>query len=200
MTRQALTDRTGGERASVLDAELIAALGAGDPSALGTAYLEHKKAVLLATTRLVIDRSIAEDLAQETFMVLPQALKTFRGGCSLRTFVVSIAVNLARHHVRNTIRRRQALHRYAEIPELRVMPSPEQVLLQRQLGQSIVRALRQLSPEKQETFLLREYHEHTSLETAELVNAPEATVRTRVHHARRTLQQVLSQEGYERAA
>jgi RNA polymerase sigma-70 factor (ECF subfamily) len=200
MNRQAFTDRFSDESLRQKDALSIRAISRGVPEALGAAYIEHKKAVLAAITRLLIDRSVAEDLAQETFLLLPQALKNFRGGCSLRTFIVSIGVNLARHHVRNTVRREKSLVKYAQMTGLTKVVSPEQLLLQRQLGKSILRALELLSYEKQETFLLREFHEHSSLETAKMVAVPEATVRTRVHHARRTLQQALSIEGYERAA
>jgi RNA polymerase sigma-70 factor (ECF subfamily) len=200
MTWQIPSDRTDCGRAQREDAEIITALCAGDTEVLGEVYVAHKKAVLAVITRLVVERSFAEDLAQETFLLLPSALKGFRGGCSLRTFIISIAVNLARHQVRNTIRRRQSMVRYAQLPEMRFVVSPEQSFAHRQLGAAIVRALDRLSPEKRETFLLREYHEHSSLETAELVSAPEATVRTRVHHARKTLRAALVHEGYESAA
>jgi RNA polymerase sigma-70 factor (ECF subfamily) len=90
--------------------------------------------------------------------------------------------------------------RYAEGAESHDSDSPEKTLIQRQLGAAIQRALVRLSPEKQQTFLLREYHEHSSFETARMIAAPEATVRTRVHHARRMLRQALTNDGYESAA
>lgn len=182
------------------ESEIIQALCSSDPQALGRAYVEHRKAVLGVVSRLCHEPSAAEDLTQETFLLLPQALRGFRGGCSLRTFITSIAVNLARHHTRNQMRRRNALYRYIEAPELRLVPSPEQLLLQRQLGQAISDALAGLSEDKQVTFILRECEEHSSKETAELTRVPEATVRTRVHHARRVLRDSLAHAGYETAA
>jgi RNA polymerase sigma-70 factor (ECF subfamily) len=179
---------------------LVSALREGDPDALGKVYLEYRKAVRSTLCRMVADRSVADDLTQETFLLLPQAIQTFREGCSLKTFVVSIAMNLGRHHIRTTLRRRRVLSGYAELPELRLAESPEQLLARRQLGSTIVQALSRLSPDKQQTFMLREYHEYSSLETAQMTRAPEATVRTRVHHARRMLREALGHRGYENAA
>jgi RNA polymerase sigma-70 factor (ECF subfamily) len=200
MTRQHAIGRTDLDRPRREDTELVASLCAGDSEALGEVYLVHRKAVHSVIARIVVDRSVADDLTQETFLVLPQALKNFRGGCMLRTFITSIAVNLARHHTRTAIRRRLAITRFTEFPGSSPVFSPEQLLAQRQLGAVISQALSKLSPAKQETFLLREYHEHSSLETAQLTHAPEATVRTRVHHARRMLREALAHQGYESAA
>lgn len=200
MATEPTPSRTGNGQYRRDESEILAALCADDPQALGRAYMEHRKAVLAVVSRMCPEPSVAEDLTQETFLMLPRALRGFRGGCSLRTFVTSIAVNLARHHTRNQIRRRNALARYVESPDLRLMPSPEQLLLQRQLGHAIAEALALLSEDKQVTFLLRECEEHSSKETAEMTRVPEATVRTRVHHARRSLRESLASAGYETAA
>jgi len=200
MTRQLSSNRTSNGQTRRDETELIAALCAEDPEVLGRVYLEHRHTVLRVVGRMTIDPSVAEDLTQETFLMLPQALRGFRGGCSLRTFVTSIAVNMARHHTRNLIRRRNAIARIAEVPDLKLVSSPEQLLAQRELGDAISQALSRLSEEKQVTFLLRELEEHSSQETAQLTRVPEATVRTRVHHAKRLLRDCLSGAGYESAA
>lgn len=180
--------------------ELVSALREGDPDALEQAYVLYRKAVRGVLCRLVADSSVADDLTQETFLLLPQAIQNFREGCALKTFVVSIAMNLGRHHVRTTLRRRRVLCGYADLPELKLAESPEQLLARRQLGAAIAQALSRLSKDKQQTFILREYHEYSSLETAQMTCSPEATVRTRVHHARRMLREALGHRGYETAA
>ncbi|HLI16697.1 MAG TPA: sigma-70 family RNA polymerase sigma factor [Rhodanobacteraceae bacterium] len=50
------------------------------------------------------DRWLAEDLAQDIYCALWRALPTFRGQCSLRTFVARVATNRAISHVRRTAR------------------------------------------------------------------------------------------------
>ena len=200
MARQSSVSRTVLERNCSNENDVIAALTAGKSDVLGQVYVNHRQAALSVIARFIDDYGVAEDLVQETFLLLPRALQGFRGNCSLRTFIIAIAVNLARHHLRTTIRRQTALMRYAEGAESHDSDSPEKTLIQRQLGAAIQRALVRLSPEKQQTFLLREYHEHSSFETARMIAAPEATVRTRVHHARRMLRQALTNDGYESAA
>jgi RNA polymerase sigma-70 factor (ECF subfamily) len=192
--RQLPVDRTYFGRSLREECEIIAALRAGDTEAWGDVYRKHRKAAQAAATRVVLDQSIAEDLTQEAFLILPQALRGFRGQCSLRTFIVSITHNLARHQLRAQFRRRRALHGYAQIPETRVVFSPEQLLVRRQIGATITRALATLPAERQRAFLLREHLGHTASETARLTRALEPTVRTRVHYARQRLREVLSSE------
>ena len=141
MMRQLPVDRTCLIRPRLDEREVIAALRAGDIDAWGEVYRNHRKAAQSAANRIVLDPNIAEDLTQEAFLILPQALHGFRGDCTLRTFIVSITHNLARHHLRAHFRRRRAMAGYANIPETRVVLSPEQLMVRRQLGVTITRAL-----------------------------------------------------------
>ncbi len=59
--------------------------------------------------RLVGETAATEDLVHEVFVTLPKAIRGYRGDSSLRTFLISIAVNHARHHVRAAVRRRRAM-------------------------------------------------------------------------------------------
>src|SRR5690349_21308781 len=100
------------------DAEpsLAQRLRAGDVAAVGEAYELHSEAVRAFAQRLVGDRDAAEDLVHETFVTLPRAIRGFREASSLRTFLISIAVNHSRHYVRAAVRRRAAFERAALEP------------------------------------------------------------------------------------
>jgi len=95
---------------------LIERLRDADPVAVGEAYDEHHGAVRAFAKRLVGDPTAAEDLVHEVFVSLPGAIRRFRGDSTLRTFLISIAVNHARHHVRAASRRRAAMDRMALEP------------------------------------------------------------------------------------
>jgi RNA polymerase sigma-70 factor, ECF subfamily len=188
--------RTRSGRSQHGECEIIAALREGDSETLGEVYRDHREATHAVAARMILDASTAEDITQEAFLILPGALRGFRGGCSLRTFIIAIAVNLARHHERASFRRRHGMARYAKAPEIRAVLSPEQLMLQRQLGAAILQALAKLPTEKQTAFLLCEHFGHSSVEIAHLTRIPAATVRTRVHKARLSLREALSSEGY----
>ena len=53
----------------------------------------------------------AEDLVHEVFVALPRALRRFRGEGDLASFLLSIAANKARNHLRSAMRARAALQR-----------------------------------------------------------------------------------------
>lgn len=172
----------------------MARLREGDGAALADAYDAHAAAVLAFARRLVGDPGAAEDLLHEVFVTLPKAIRGFEGNSSLRTFLIAIAVNHARHHVRAASRRRAALDRFAREPEAS-LATPEQDALRVDLARVLSHALDCLPIEQRVAFVLCEVEERTSREAAEITGVPEGTVRTRVFHAKRKLREELERRG-----
>jgi len=175
------------------DAVLAANVAAGDLSALGKLYDEHHAAVR-AFARRLIDDAGAEDLVHDTFLTLPKALARWNGESALRTFIMGVAINHARHRVRSRSRFGFAIARFAREPE-RVERNPEEQSEQKRLAEMLRRALETLSFDHRTTFVLCEVEERTSVEAAEILGIPEGTVRTRLHHAKHKLRAVLIKEG-----
>lgn len=182
------------EQASEVEQDLALRLAAADPAAVGEVYDAHHRAVRAFASRLVGDAAAAEDLVHEVFVALPKAMRGYRFESSLRTFLISIAVNHARHHVRAASRRRAAMGRLALEPE-GTSSDPEQVQRRKELASLLTRALDALPLEQRVTFVLCEVEERTSREVAEITGVPEGTVRTRLFHAKKKLREELSQEG-----
>jgi RNA polymerase sigma-70 factor (ECF subfamily) len=180
--------------ASSAERELVARLRAGDLAALGAAYDAHHEHVRAFARRIVGEDAAAEDLVQETFLALPRAVARFRGDASLRTFIVSLAVNHARHHVRAAARRRAAVARFGREPPL-ASTTPADDAARAQLAAALLRALDTLPVEQRVAIVLCEVEERTSREAALITGVPEATVRTRVFHAKRKLVEALAREG-----
>jgi RNA polymerase sigma-70 factor (ECF subfamily) len=175
------------------DAEsLIARLGRGDPSAVGEAYDQHHAAVRAFAKRLVGDSSASEDLVHDVFVALPKAMAGYRGDSSLRTFLIGIAVNHARHHVRAAARRRNAFEKLGHEPSSSAA-DPEHDARRRELARHLTRALDELSLDHRVAFVLCEVEERSSREVAEIVGVPEATVRTRLFHAKKKLRVLLEE-------
>ena len=178
------------EDSSQDEQDLVARLVAADAAAVGEVYDLHHRAVRAFATRLVGDASAAEDLVHEVFVSLPRAMRGYRFESSLRTFVISIAVNHARHHVRSATRRRAAMGRLALEPEGNSQ-DPEQLQRRKELASLLTRALDSLPLDQRVAFVLCEVEERTSREVAEITGVPEGTVRTRLHHAKRKLREEL---------
>ena len=173
---------------------LVERVRRAEPQAVGQVYDEHHAAVRAFARRLVGDSAAAEDLVHEVFVSLPRAIRGYRGDASLRTFLISIAVNHARHHVRAAARRRAAMERLGREPA-RCGSDPEEHARRRELADALSRALDSLPLEQRVAFVLCEVEERSSHEAAGLVGVPDATVRTRLFHARRKLREALAEEG-----
>lgn len=172
---------------------LVVRLQRADASAITLVYQQHHAAVRAFAQRLVGDIEAAEDLVQDVFVALPGSIGRFRGDCALRTFLVSIAVNHAKNHVRSAARRRAALARLGREPE---PPSadPQRELERRELADRLMLALDALPLDQRVAIVLSEIEERTSAEIATIVGAPEGTVRTRIFHAKRKLREVLGEQ------
>jgi RNA polymerase sigma-70 factor (ECF subfamily) len=166
----------------------------GEPRAIGELYDLHHQAVRAFARRLVGEPSAAEDLVHEVFVALPSAMARYRGEGNLRTFLISMVINHARHHVRAASRRRAALQRLSLEPAAGGH-DPERIAQGSELAALLTRALDQLPLEQRVAFVLCEVEEKSSREAAAVAGIPEATVRTRLHHAKRKLRDLLNREG-----
>jgi RNA polymerase sigma-70 factor, ECF subfamily len=169
------------------------ALASGDLRALTQVYEEHHGSIRAFARRLVGDEA-AEDLVHDTFLTLPKAVRRWNGESSLRTFLIGIALNHARHHVRAAARRRAAMQRWAAEPSSQALSAPEQ-LDQRALSHLLILALDKLSFDHRTAFVLCEVEERPAAEVGALLGVPEATVRTRLFHARKKLRAILERRG-----
>jgi RNA polymerase sigma-70 factor (ECF subfamily) len=173
---------------------LVARLRRGEAEALAEAYDAYSAHVRAFAVRFLGDAMAAEDVVQETFVALGAAIQGFTGAAALRTFLVSIAVNRARHHVRAAARRRAATARLGEMPRA-PGSTPEDDLERVRLSALLSRALDRLPLDQRIAFVLFEVEERTSAEVATIVGASEVTVRARVWHARRKLRELLAKDG-----
>lgn len=175
--------------------DLVVRLQAGERSALAEAYDRHHAELRRFARRLVADDQASEDLVQDVFLALPKAIRRFEGRSTLRTFLVSVALNHCRHHVRAAARRRAAAERMArlEAPEPPVVPAER--WHQRQIAELVARGLDRLPLDQRVAFVLCAIEERSSHEAAALVGVSETTVRTRLLRARRKLQAFLAERG-----
>lgn len=179
--------------ASASESELVDGLRRGDAEALGRAYDAHHEAVRGFCRRLVGSSDAAEDLVHDVFVALPRAARGFEGRSSLRTFILSVAVNHARNARRATARRLSALERLHDEPR-RGSESPEEHDERRRLAELLSAMLDELSLDHRLAVVLCIVEERTSSEAAEILGVPEGTVRTRLFHARKRLRELFEKE------
>lgn len=118
----------------------------------------------------------AQDAAQETFLTAQKVLGKFAGRSDLRTWLFGIAHNECRRMARKRRLAPEPLPLFDEVSQ----PSEECALVDRE---ALRAAFAKLSPEHRHVVLLREVEGLSSEETARILDIPEGTVKSRLHHA-----------------
>jgi len=177
-----------------LEEEFLERVRQGDVDAIAMVYDTHHEALCSFAKRLLGDDHAAEDLVQDVFVVLPTIAHRLDEGCSLRSFLLGIAANRARHARRSWRRRLQFAERFEREP-IAPSESPEHLTERKGLATALARALEALPFDHRVTFVLREVEGYSAREVALSLKIPEATVRTRVFHARQKLRILLGGEG-----
>jgi len=168
------------------DEALLAATALGDVEALDELFHRFHVVIGAFLRRLVGADDTARDLVQETFLAARRSAPRFRGGSSVKTWIVGIAANLARHHLRGERRRRENYARYAgtlyEVPE-----PPDERLERAERLQEIAGALARLPREQLVALVMCDLEDVPGVEAARAVGVPAGTLWRRLHDARKAM-------------
>ena len=191
----AVAPATHGLAAMLVDAQeesLVDRLLGGEASAVAEVYDLHQAAVHAFARRLVGDAAAAQDLVHDVFIALPSAMRNFRGESSFRTFLLSIAVNHARHHLRAASRRRAAMDRFSNEVTHRSDEGPEHHAQRRDLARELSRALDALPLDQRVAFVLCQIEERSSVDAARIAGTTDGNMRIRLLRARQALRRALA--------
>ena len=164
------------------DAALVARARNGDDDAFRRLVERHQAAVARTVFGMLGSRDDADDVGQETFVRFHQALGSFRGESSVRTYLVRIAMSTALNTLRST-RRRELRFVSDESAIDQAVTAAEIVATDEGTAQRTRAALDALSPEHRAVVVLRLLDERGTKETAEILQVPEGTVLSRLSRA-----------------
>lgn len=155
-------------------------------------YHTHGKPVYRFLLALTGDEGQAEELLQETFYQAFLHIDRFEGRSSLYTWLCCIGKNA-------WLRECRRRSRYADTPyeELRLeasAPTPEEAMLRREQAQRLRQAVLELEDPQREVFILHAYGGLKLKEIAALHQKSESWARVTYFRARKTIQEVLSDE------
>jgi RNA polymerase sigma-70 factor, ECF subfamily len=166
----------------------IAGCCTGDPAAVAAMFSEHCETVERVISRLVGPTPDLEDLVQTTFIEAMRSIQRYRGEASTKTWITSIAVHVAQHHLRSGKMRRHAPLEL--VPEARVAstsPNPETQLDERRLSARLHAMLDKIPARQRIALVLFTIEGRSVEEVAALMGASKTTTRSRVYFARRAL-------------
>jgi RNA polymerase sigma-70 factor, ECF subfamily len=194
---------SGPEWARLSDQEVVLIARAGREAAYRELIRRYERPVFALLFRMVRDRELAEDLAQETFIKALNAIESYRPEFKFSSWIFKIANNAAIDHLRrrelDTLSLDGSPH--AETPEqmqataLQIgarQESPLDTVEAKELGGAIEQAIAQLRPEYRSCILLRHVEGRAYEEIAEILSLPLGTVKTYIHRARNELRQTLA--------
>jgi RNA polymerase sigma-70 factor (ECF subfamily) len=169
------------------EADLVARLRAGDEVAAHEFFDRYS-----ARIRRFIANSLgsaadeAEDILQETFIGLANALPFFRGDSSLFTFACAIAHRKVLSFIRTNARRARLLRAAPTTQDVNSQPAGA--------DREFSRALAELRPEYREVLLLKYVEEIGVSEIARILRLSEHAVESRLARARKVLRKSLKEE------
>jgi RNA polymerase sigma-70 factor, ECF subfamily len=185
------------------DQEVVLAARAGREAAYRELIRRYERPIFALLFRMVRDRELAEDLAQETFIKALNAIESYRPEFKFSSWIFKIANNAAIDHLRrrelDTLSLDGSPH--AETPEamqataLQIgarQESPLDAVEAKELGGAIETAIGRLRPEYRSCILLRHVEGRAYEEIAEILDLPLGTVKTYIHRARNELRQALA--------
>jgi RNA polymerase sigma-70 factor (ECF subfamily) len=185
------------------DGELASRIAAKDVAAVRLVTGRNNQRLFRAAWSILKDRSESEEAVQDGYLKAFDAIETFAGRSSLSTWLTRIVVNEALSRRSRARRRSQLLNQESVVvlEEYReklmagsVTQSPEKVLMRRQIAKLLETAIARLPDTFRPVFVLREIEGLSVEGTAEALQIPEETVKTRLYRARRRLQKELDPE------
>jgi RNA polymerase sigma-70 factor (ECF subfamily) len=175
------------------DDDLMRLAQAGLRSAFAVLVERHARRVVHACSRFVNDAHLGGELAQDTWVLVWQGREKYRADGGFVPWLIAIA----RNHCRNHLRRRPGVGSAAEtLPEEGERRSAGQLdeLLAEERRRRVRQALAELPVPMREALLLRFAEELRYDEMTDVLGTSETTLRSRVHHGLKMLKRKLKED------
>ena len=166
----------------------------GNEAAFAEIVCAYRTPVFNYVLRLTGDRANAEDLTQEVFLRVFQALPRFSLRCKFTTWLFQVTKNRVLDELRATERRPRAVVDLDDIPPLEVVDAPFERL---EAIDAVWRAVERLSVDLKMALLLRDVVGLSYSEIADSLEVTLSTVKWRIWKAREDVQLALAREGIE---
>jgi RNA polymerase sigma-70 factor, ECF subfamily len=196
VTGGASASRGGADLVDAADRDSVERTMGGDAQAFAGIVRRHGAALVAVCSRMVADRSLGEELAQEALARTYSSLGSWRGDGQFRHWLYRIAMNCCRDYIKAGARAERPAGDDGDEPFH--TRDPERELADRQLALELEAAIARLPPLYREAFVL--FHtenlgyEQIHAITGVSVNA----LKVRVHRARVMLKDALA--GVRRAS
>ncbi|WP_051481484.1 RNA polymerase sigma factor [Paraburkholderia nodosa] len=188
------------------DARIVRRIVAGDLAAFELLMRRHNRRLYRLARATLRNDAEAEDALQDAYLKAFRALAQFRGDAALATWLSHLVLNECLARKRREARRHNVMPIVPDCLDEEQMAfdmdpmhtrddsSPEQQVSRAEIRALLERKLDTLPVGFRTVFVLRTVEEMSIEETAQVLNIPEATVRSRHFRARNLLREALAEE------
>jgi RNA polymerase sigma-70 factor (ECF subfamily) len=177
---------------SVHDTVLIERLKSGSLQALHELYERHGKLVYRIALRITESQEDAEDILQDLFLGLPEAISSYEGRGKFEAWVGRVATRMALMRIRRASRRREVP--FETLAAAGKEPGTTADGGTRVDSVNLERALAQLSEMDRAVFVLKEVEGYAHSEIGATLGITRAASGVRLHRAKRELMKLLGHQ------
>ncbi len=178
-----------------IDQQLVERAQQGDKNAFDLLVSKYQRKLGRLLSRFIRDAGEVEDVTQEAFIKAYRALPSFRGDSAFYTWLYRIGINTAKNYLASMGRRVPTTTNYdseeAETfddgDQLRDLNTPENLLMSKQIAQTVNQSMDQLPEELKAAIVLREIEGMSYEDIARIMDCPIGTVRSRIFRAREAI-------------
>jgi RNA polymerase sigma-70 factor, ECF subfamily len=178
------------------EVQLLRRIAQGDEDAMAAFYREHGQIVLAQVLLVTGERTLAEEILQDTMLAVWRGAGSFRGESSARSWVIAIARRQTRDRLR--VRRLRVVDDAFLADQPGSDPGPEVMALDRAELAEVTAAIRELAAPHREVLGLAFGSGLSLPEVASVLEIPVGTVKSRLTAARTALGRILNEKGQNR--
>lgn len=169
------------------DAALLHHVAQGHLTALEQLFMRYQRQVYQLALGITRDAETAEEVLQDTFYRLYNHAGELDNSLPLLPWLYRVAANLSYNQARRRSFWSEPFHVLAERLRVPVRRQPEQIAEQHELQATVRALLDELPPNHRAVLVLHYLEEYSIPEIAAILDCPEGTVKSRLHHARKLL-------------
>jgi len=182
-----------------IDQQLVERAQRGDKHAFELLVSKYQRKLGRLLSRFIRDPAEVEDVTQEAFIKAYRALPSFRGDSAFYTWLYRIGINTAKNYLVSMGRRAptttdydsEEAESFDDGDQLRDINTPENLLMSKQIANTVNASMDKLPEELRSAITLREIEGMSYEDIARIMDCPIGTVRSRIFRAREAIAEQL---------
>jgi RNA polymerase sigma-70 factor (ECF subfamily) len=174
------------------DERLMLRVQKGDMKAFEALYDRYNKRLFHFILRFVRQRTLAEDILQETFLHLLKGRKGYRKSFRFSTYLFTIGRNLCLDSLKSWQRNHLQISREEKIDRARdPSKGPQKILEETEMAKMLQDEIQTLPADQREVLLLSKYSGLSYEEIAQIIDTTPAAAKQKAYRAMLSLKQKL---------